>query len=289
MKVQKRYVFAVVTAILVIGIFTMFSVRIKTKTDTNKAALPSIDDVPMEYWVKLAEKKIFFGHQSVGYNIIEGVRDIINERDYIKLNIVETNDPPEFDRPIFAHGRVGRNTYPGSKIDAFENIMDAGVGNEVDIAFLKFCYIDIMRGSDPQDVFNTYQNTIEELKARYPETKFLHVTVPVCSTPKGTKKKLKESVKLLIGKQGVLDFNMKRQHYNTLLNDTYSKTDPVFDLALVESINPGGFRCYANKGAEKVFLMAEQYTTDGGHLNEKGRKKVAEQLLINLAELASQQ
>jgi len=143
-----------------------------------------------------------------------------------------------------------------------------------------------MRNSDPQKAFDDYTCTIEELKVQYPETKFLHLTVPLCSTPKNAKKILKEFVKSLLSKPGVLEFNIKRQCYNTLLNDAYSKTDPTFDLALLESINPDGFRCYADKGQKRVFVMVSQYTDDGGHLNEQGRKKVAEQLLIKLAEMA---
>jgi lysophospholipase L1-like esterase len=287
MKVKTSYVLIGVIVILVILASPMFFAGIKTKTDTNKIALPSIDDVPVQYWTKLAEKKIFFGHKSVGYNIIDGVKDIMKERSHIKLNIVETHDPLEFDRPIFAHAQVGRNTYPASKIKAFENIMDSGVGDKVDIAFFKFCYIDVIRDSNPQQIFTNYRNTIEDLRARYPQTKFLHVTVPVCSTPKGAKRNFKESIKLLIGSPGVLDDNLKRQHYNTLLNDAFSKTGPLFDVALIESISPSGSRCYAVKDKAKIYFMDSQYTSDGGHLNEKGRKRVAEQLLIVLAELAN--
>jgi hypothetical protein len=287
MKVKTCYTFIAVALILIISILPMFFVKIKIKTDVNKVALPSIDDVPMEYWAKLAEKKIFFGHMSVGYNIIEGVKDILRERNYIKLNIVETCAPLEFDRPIFAHAQLGRNMYPVSKIEAFENIMDAGVGNKADIAFFKFCYVDVMQDSNPQEIFTNYRNTIENLRARYPKTKFLHVTVPVCSTPKGARRNLKESVKLLIGSPGVLDDNMKRQQYNTLLNDAYSQTNALFDVALVESISPSGSRCYMVKDKVRIYFMDSQYTSDGGHLNEEGRKRVAEQLLIILAELAS--
>ena len=32
--------------------------------------------------------------------------------------------------------------------------------------------------------------------------------------------------------------------------------------------------------------MAREYTDDGGHLNARGRRRVAEQLLIQLVELA---
>jgi hypothetical protein len=288
MKVKRRQIFIAATGIFAVGILAVFFMKMKTRTDTYEIKLPSIDDVPREYWAKLADKKIFFGHQSVGYNIIDGIEDIINERDYIKLNILEACEPSAFDRPVVAHSQVGINTDPYSKIKRFGEIMDAGVGSKIDIAFFKFCYVDIMRDSDTQKIFNGYRAAMEELKNRYPETKFIHITVPIRSVPKGFKRNLKQSVKLLIGRPGVLDDNMMRQCYNKLLRDAYSKTEPFLDLALIESINPDGFRCYAFKEAEKVDFMASEYTEDGGHLNAEGRKKIAEQLLIVLAQIANE-
>ena len=287
MKVRTLQGFITIAAFLAVGILVMVVTRIKTGTDSNIITLPSIDDVPGEYWAKLAEKKIFFGHQSVGYNIIDGVTDIINERDYIKLNVIEAREPSAFEQPVLAHSQVGMNTKPFSKIKRFEEIMDSGVGSKVDIAFFKFCYVDIMRDSDPQEIFDGYSAAMKELKDRYPDTKFLHVTVPIRSVPKGAKRYLKQTVKLLIGKQGFFEDNMMRRHFNDLLNNAYSETGLFFDLALLESVNANGFGCYAQKGAEKVSVMAPEYTEDGGHLNSQGRKKVAEQLLIILAEIAS--
>lgn len=287
MKVRALHIFIAVAGLLAVGIMTMVITKIKTRTDVNKITLPSIDDIPREYWAKLAEKKIFFGHQSVGYNIIDGITDIINERDYIKLNVIEAREPVAFDQPVFAHSQVGMNTKPFSKIKRFVEIMDAGVGSKVDIAFFKFCYVDIMRDSDPQEIFDGYSAALEELKDRYPNTMFLHLTVPIRSTPKGAKRNLKQTVKLLIGRPGLLEDNMMRRRYNDLLKNAYSKTGLFFDLALIESVNAEGFRCHAVKGAEKVDVMAPEYTEDGGHLNSQGRKKVAEQLLIILAEMAS--
>ena len=255
-------------------------------TDSDKITLPSIDDVPKEHWAKLAEKKIFFGHQSVGYNIIDGITDIIKERDYIKLNIIEAREPSAFNQPVLAHSQVGMNTKPFSKIERFVEIMDAGVGSKVDIAFFKFCYVDIMRDSDPQEIFDGYSSALEELKVRYPNTKFLHVTVPIRSVPKGAKKYLKQMVKLLIGKPGFFEDNMIRLNYNDLLNNAYSKTGLFFNLAHIESVNSSGFGCYALKGAEKVSVMAPEFTEDGGHLNSLGRRNAAEQLLIILADIA---
>jgi hypothetical protein len=286
MKLRFFYISIATAGLLAVGILVMFLTRIQARTDTNKIILPSIEDVPGEYWAELAGKKIFFGHQSVGYNVIDGIKDIINERDYIKLNIVETCESAAFDRPVFAHSRVGINTKPFSKIEHFKEIMDSGVGSKADIAFFKFCYVDIMRDSDPREIFDGYKIAIEELKGRYPETKFLHITVPIRSAPKGIKRNLKQSVKSLIGEPGFLEDNMMRRSFNELLRKTYSKTKPFFDLALIESLNMGGFGCYVLKGKEKVNVMASEYTEDGGHLNSLGRRKVAEQLLIRLADMA---
>jgi hypothetical protein len=277
----------IIATIPVMLIFCGKMKTMKTKTDDNRITLPSIAAVPKGYWAKLAEKRIFFGHQSVGYNIIDGIKDVISEYDHIRLNIVETQEPSKFDQPIFAHARVGKNMEPVSKIEGFKNIMDAGAGNKVDIAFLKFCYIDVMRDSDPQRILDDYSSAIEDLKVRYPKTKFLHVTVPICSRPKSIKRALKESIKRLIGRPGVLDDNKMRQCYNTLLKDAYSQKEPIFDLALIESVNPIGCRYYATKGTAKVCVMVPEYTDDGGHLNKLGRKRVAEQLLIVLAQIAN--
>ena len=257
------------------------------RTRTDKVTLPTIEDVVKDLWTKLARSKIFFGHQSVGYNIVDGIKDVLKDCNYINLNLAETCDPVRFGQQIFAHAQVGRNMDPLSKIRSFEDVLDSGVGDSVDIAFFKFCYVDIFRDSNPAEIFDNYVATMDGLKNRYPRTKFLHVTVAIRSLPKNAVGGLKQSIKSLVGKPSVLDDNMVRERYNRLLTDTYSGTEPLFDLALAESVNSSGLRCYSGKGSQKVSVMAPEYTDDGGHLNAVGRKRVAEQLLVTLAEVAN--
>jgi len=264
-----------------------FPVFIIMRTDTDKITLPAIEDVPQDCWAKLAQLKIFFGHQSVGYNIVDGITDILQDCDYIDLNLAETCDPVRFGQPVFAHARVGRNTDPLSKIRSFEEILDSGVGDSVDIAFFKFCYVDIFRDSNPVEIFDNYVATLDRLKNRYPRTKFMHVAVPIRSLPKSAVGALKQCIKSLVGKPGVLGDNVVRDLYNRLLTDTYSGTEPLFDTALAESVNSSGLRCHTGKGSQKVYVMAPEYTDDGGHLNAVGRRRVAEQLLVTLAEIAN--
>ena len=81
----------------------------------------------------------------------------------IKLNIVETIDPSEFNAPIFAHSRVGKNVDPKSKIDAFIGYMTQGIGDRADIAFFKLCYVDIEKGTDVAGLFKYYKEKIKYL------------------------------------------------------------------------------------------------------------------------------
>lgn len=97
---------------------------------------PSIKDITDSAWKKLSEKRIYFGHQSVGFNIIDGIKDVMKKNPQIKLNIVETSDPSEFNTPLFAHSRVGKNTDPKSKIDAFASFVEKGIGDNANIAFI---------------------------------------------------------------------------------------------------------------------------------------------------------
>ena len=66
------------------------------------ARFPSVKDIPTAKWEKLSQKKIYFGHQSVGFNIIDGIKDLMKENPQIKLNIIETTDQSDFKSGLFA-------------------------------------------------------------------------------------------------------------------------------------------------------------------------------------------
>jgi hypothetical protein len=64
--------------------------------EQKKVTYNSLKDIPDAAWEKLSQKKIYFGHQSVGFNIMDGVKDLMKEYPQIKLNIVETKDSKDF-------------------------------------------------------------------------------------------------------------------------------------------------------------------------------------------------
>lgn len=274
-------------SVLLLGFAIAETMTLEIKTDRINTRLARVEDVTMEHWAALSQKKIFFAHTELGNEIIDGMKAIMTEHDYIRLNIAETADPTAFDRPTFAHAQAGRCMDPDSKISHFKDLLNAGLGQRVSVACLKFCYNDVIWESDAHAIFRNYQKMVEQLKSSYPNVKFLHVTVPICSRPSGSKKILRESVKLLAGRPSIFDDNVRRAQYNDFLRAAYSQTEAVFDLALLESIDPHGFRCYTRtRGIEKVPAKAPQYSVGSAHFNTEGRKIIAEQLLTALAEMA---
>lgn len=240
----------------------------------------TIKDIPQNKWDNLAKKKIFFGHQSVGYNIVDGIKTVLTENPQIRLNIVETQNPSDFDEGVFAHSRIGTNEDPQSKTEDFSRIINSGVGNKVDIAFHKYCFIDVNGNSDVKQIFNNYALQMKKMTGEYPDVRFIHVTIPLTVIQTGPKAWIKK----ILGKPiGGVEANIKRNEYNQLLKDTYRGGDLIFDLAAVESGQSNGdFTTFQNNGQTYLSIF-KGYSSDGGHLNHLGQKVVAEKLLIFLA------
>ena len=59
--------------------------------------------------------------------------------------------------------------------------MDKGIGEKSDVAFLKFCYLDAGVLSDAEKMFNEYRNAMSALQKKYPDTIFIHFTMPLIS------------------------------------------------------------------------------------------------------------
>jgi hypothetical protein len=225
---------------------------------------------------ELGSKRILFGHRSVGSNIISGVQDLKSEDKKINLRVSLLDAAGAIKGPGLHHFSVGKNGDPFSKIDDFAMRIRSGLGSQSDVVLLKLCYADIDAGSDITKIFNHYQKTMESLKNEFPNAMFVHATVPLTTVQTGPK----AWVKKIIGKPlyGTED-NSKRNEFNKLLLTTYWGKDSIFDLAKVESSYPDGTRAFITRGGKEIFVMAPEYTTDGGHLNEVGRRKAAAEFI----------
>jgi hypothetical protein len=226
----------------------------------------------------LAGKSVFFGHQSVGANILEGVRDLERDGAGAGLAVIRLVDPKDMKGPGLFHAPVGENDDPVSKIRSFQRIVEGGVGEAADIAFFKFCYVDIVWKTDVRRLFEEYRRVMTGLRRQYPRVTFVHVTVPLATTTPWPKAQLKR----LLGRD---ENNINRSKFNDLLREEYRGREPVFDLAKVESTRPGGGRATYIQGDKVYESLAAEYTDDGGHLNAVGRIVVARELLRFLESL----
>jgi hypothetical protein len=259
----------------------------------------------------LATRKIFFGHKSVGMNILQGVSDLAAQDPRIRLRIVTSADPADLPEPALVESEIGSNFNPSSKIEDFVAVLDRGLGKQGGIAVCKLCYVDITPSTDVRQLFDLYCGRINEIRAKYPGVTIVHVTVPLTAEepalkelakralglPTGhrsdieqsqnntvvlAKQKLKELAKRALGRGGSRELNIKRNQYNNLLLAKFSSSDVIFDLAAAESTRPDGSRTFFMWGNEKIYTLAPEFTYDGGHLNELGRRVVAQDFLVAL-------
>jgi hypothetical protein len=249
------------------------------QSKTNAANVKFLQNKEID---ELVNKKIIFGHASVGRNIISGLKDIIADDDRLKkLHIRELKTDDQLNESGFFDFIVKKNGFPKQKCDHFRKVLkDQNLGSKVDIAFFKLCYVDIEEDSNVQKIFDHYVETIRYVKKQFPKTKILHVTVPLYSHSWG----LKGFIKRIIKPDG---HNMKRNEFNEKLIQKYKGLDPIFDLAQVESTYPDGTRSTFEYKGKEYYSVANEYTYDGGHLNEIGRYRAAKKLIEVLCEVVS--
>ena len=243
----------------------------------------SLQEVPDSIWMKLSETKIYFGHQSVGNNIIAGIRELMKQYPKIQLDIIETNEANALGKGVLAHSRIGENLKPETKIGEFLNSISNGLGKSADIVTMKFCYVDITKDRNIREMFEQYKNAIEQIKRDYPQLKIIHFTSPLTVS----KTNWKTMIKKLLGKKNLWEYsdNIARNQFNMLIKRQYQDKDPVFDILQIESTRPDGSRQSFKFNQKTYYSLVADYTNDGGHLNESGRKLMAEKFLLLLANM----
>lgn len=250
------------------------------RKENTRAPLPELAQVTAEEWQRLAARRLFFGHQSVGGNVIEGVQELLQANPAIPLRVVETSDPAQMTAPGLYHGYVGTNGEPDTKLADFARLA-AAVGDS-GTAMVKFCYVDVTAETDPAALFARYKAAVDSLRTRHPALTIVHMTLPLQVDP-GTMFHWRTVIR---GKQTPYrTLNAIRARYNRLVRETYEGREPLFDLAHFQSIlADGSVGITSHKGLDVEYL-APEWTSDGGHLNEAGRKRVAQAFLVTLAKL----
>jgi hypothetical protein len=240
----------------------------------------SMKDASVENELRaVSGKRILFGHQSVGGNILEGLKEIGNANPGGGLTVIDLEESGAPAGPFLGELRIGKNGDPGSKCIAFREKARSLGTDGLDVAVMKFCYADFNRGTDAAAVLAQYAAAVDSIRAGSARLVVLHTTVPLVVRTAGWKKMIKR----LLGKEESSDVaNAKRSEFNELLKARY-RGEPIFDLAAVESTYPDGTRQEFAADGKRAYALVADFTDDGSHLNATGRVIAARAFVHALA------
>jgi hypothetical protein len=216
-----------------------------------------------------------FGHQSVGADIITGVRELpdieastgprICDRHHNDPEPIAT-DAPDSGWRLF-HSPIGRNREPVSKLEEFERLAREEFAGRIDVAVMKFCYVDVTAATAVSELFQTYITRLGALGDALPHIRFLHMTVPL----RVVQPAWRATLKRMLGRPDLeVEHNRAREEFNRRLRDSVDPST-LFDLAAMAS--------ESSVNHQQSRSLRADWTNDGGHLNATGRKIVARAFL----------
>ncbi|NUP09567.1 MAG: hypothetical protein HOW73_26275 [Polyangiaceae bacterium] len=217
------------------------------------SGVAAFDALGQEDLKRLRGARIFFGHQSVGNNLIDaakalgyGFRHVDSDADFAMAGLGEA---PVLD-----------NHDPHRKVRSFaELLVEKKVAERADLAGFKLCYVDFESSMKVAGLREAYTAKMDELRAAYPKLRLFHVTPPLTTTGHAE--------------------NRARLDFGDWLKTTYGNRDVVVDLAAIESEMPDGKLCTSNG----VRSLCRDYASDSGHLKAEGATRGAKALLYGFA------
>ncbi|AXE38695.1 hypothetical protein [Acidipropionibacterium virtanenii] len=248
------------------------------RQDRLPAAVGKISSKPGDL-TSFAGRRIFFGHQSVGANIIDGLGSVYPSRATVAPAVIETRTDPGRKGGYLAHAQMGTNGDPIGKLADFESVLNGSMGGAIDVAILKLCYIDVTADTDVEALFKKYTETMARLEAAHPGVTFIYTTVPLT-----TERGWKQTVKSWIGRgdeAGPAD-NLARQRYNELIRQRYGATGRLFDIAAIEATMDSSPTSRTRDG-RTYYVLHRGLAADPGHLNGLGSRVAAARLVTLVA------
>lgn len=255
----------------------------------DKSAMPAYAPDPelASDLAKTAALRIYFGHQSVGANIVDGLRELSALAGDTALRVIHDSAGTDLPPAYFAESKVGVNGDPLGKLAAFRRVVDTVLAGRLDAALVKICYVDLAGDNrvDPDSLFAAYRKTVLDMEAAHPGLAVIPVTSPLTVRDFGSRGRLEELkgvVKRFLGRE---DDNARRAVFNARLRAAFGDR-VIFDLAAAESTRPDGSRVRYGRG-DAIEALDPEYSSDGGHLNALGRKVMARALLRTVARAVS--
>ncbi len=215
----------------------------------NAEAEANQDLLPSTWLTQGHLQKVVFGHQSVGGNILDGLSALASATP-AKYAVDMVDAPTELPNGGIAQFAVGDNGDPAGKIADYNTKMRTwlGGGSAYTASMMKLCFVDFDDTTDVTTLFNTYRDTMAQLEADYPAHRFIYTTAPLMT-----------------------DYSATRAQYNDLVRNYCSTNNKaLFDIAAIESHDPSG-----NAVGGDQPRMYSAYSSDGGHLNSTGARRVA--------------
>src|SRR5690606_10728043 len=177
-----------------------------------------IDQVRADLEV-IANARIFFGHQSVGRDLLAAIESLSKEAG-VTLPIVPLRAGAAPEGKGLFHANVGRNREPDLKLAEFVAAA-GGAEQPFDMALLKFCYLDLGEDSkekSPENLFGRYKRDMSRLQADHPKLALLHTTMPLMSDPPGWKTTVKRWIGWPTWRD---DAHQRRAAYNQQIRESF--------------------------------------------------------------------
>ncbi|MCC7540592.1 MAG: SGNH/GDSL hydrolase family protein [Deltaproteobacteria bacterium] len=200
---------------------------------------------------QLKQRRIFWGHQSVGANVMDGTKAL-------GFPFAQVRSGSDFETVRWGEAAVAENGDPERKIRSFDAfIAGRGMGARVEAASFKFCWIDFEDTTDVTALLNRYDAQIRRTQERNPNLRILHVTPPLTTDEP--------------------ELNAIRWRYGRDLITRYSEDGLVFDLAELMATQANGAFCWAD-GAPR---LCDEWAPEGdnGHLNARGSQRAGKAFL----------
>ncbi len=222
------------------------------------------------------QKRWIFAHQSVGYQVIQGIQSWCNDFSLPNPIVVDvTSGSIPGSGGYLGHWYAGTNGDGFSKLTDFDTRIRGGLHAQADIFVIKFCYADLRPnvGYTPAQLFAQYEATIDGLRASYPTKTFIAAT---------------ETIVMEVDEDG--PNNALRMEYNNLVRAKYGPPGPpntLWDIALALSTDPSGNRIRTGTAPNWVEHLYSAYASpDQEHISGAGsigRKAASKPLLQILA------
>jgi len=211
-----------------------------------------IDETLKQDLATLRGAHVFFGHHSVGQNILEGLA-VLSKEAGIDVSIEEAP--------------VGQNMRPLEKFEDFAKRGERNPDDGTQLMAMKLCYVDFNPRTDVDQLVEAYAAAVARVRKARPGVRVVHVAPALFARPVDMKSKLNRTLGRPVWED---QSNKKRLDFTSQVRARFPN-DPFFDLASVESTRPDGTAEQYEVDGQQVPMLWPGYSSDGGHLNDEGK------------------